>query len=136
MVFHWQNLSHLTWVPNTKISCRILYRGNELYCTHPITQIYYSSTLRGYHHFNYNIDWKIIIKKFMIGSIYMRFETHSTLKVSYKQNVDVQSIVATGRDSLLSLLQHFYKDMTRNGQQEECWFAILQRKSVMESLQQ
>lgn len=51
----------------------------------------------------------------MIGSIYMRFETHSTLKVSYKQNVDVQSIVATGRDSLLSLLQHFYKDMTRNG---------------------
>lgn len=72
----------------------------------------------------------------MIGSIYMRFETHSTLKVSYKQNVDVQSIVATGRDSLLSLLQHFYKHMTRNGQQEECWFAILQRKSVMESLQQ
>lgn len=84
MVFHWQNVSHLTWVPNKKISCRILYRGNELYCTHPITQIYYSSTLRGYHHFNYNIDWKIIIKKFMIGSIYMRFETHSTLKVSYK----------------------------------------------------
>lgn len=34
----------------------------------------------------------------MIGSIYMRLETHSTLKVSYKQNVDVQSIVATGRD--------------------------------------
>lgn len=34
----------------------------------------------------------------MIGSIYMRFETQSTLKVSYKQNVDVQSIVATGRD--------------------------------------
>lgn len=39
----------------------------------------------------------------------MRFETHSTLKVSYKQNVDVQSIVATGRGQLLSLLQHFYK---------------------------
>lgn len=30
----------------------------------------------------------------MIGSIYT---AHSTLKVSYKQNVDVQSIVATGR---------------------------------------